>query len=148
MVPKYWHLTMANKIPGVTVLARGTQNHLLTMSVLVLSMAGLLLCAPARADNLDRYIGSELSRQRIAGLSIAVIKDGKVVKAQGYGLANVETGTPATADTVYKIASVSKCFLAVAVMMLVEDSKLRLDDTIDRYFPDAPATWKTITIRQ
>jgi Beta-lactamase class C and other penicillin binding proteins len=118
------------------------------MSVLVLSMAGLLLCAPARADNLDRYIGSELSRQRIAGLSIAVIKDGKVVKAQGYGLANVETGTPATADTVYKIASVSKCFLAVAVMMLVEDSKLRLDDTIDRYFPDAPATWKTITIRQ
>jgi CubicO group peptidase (beta-lactamase class C family) len=100
-----------------------------------------------RADALDAYLKAQVHRQRIAGLSVAIIRDGKIVKAKGYGLANLETGTPAAADTVYKIGSVSKSFLAAGIMLLVEESKLSLDDTINHYFPDAPETWNTITIR-
>lgn len=123
-------------------------RHIAAILALAASLLAPGVCAGARADALDNYIENQLHRQRIAGISLAVIKDGKIVKAKGYGAANIETGTPASADTVYKIGSISKCFFGVAIMMLAEDSRLRLDDTVARYFPDAPEAWKSITIRQ
>jgi CubicO group peptidase (beta-lactamase class C family) len=117
------------------------------VTVSVLFVLSLWTAPSARADALDDYLNSQLRRQRIAGLSVAVIENGRIVKARGYGLANLETGTPATANTVYKIASVSKSIMGVATMLLAEDGKLNLDDTIDRYFPDAPEAWKSITVR-
>ena len=103
--------------------------------------------ARCTAGNLDDYINSELHRQRIAGLSIVVIENGQIVKARGYGLANLETGDPATVETVYKIGSVSKSFLAAAVMLLAEDGKLKLEDSVDRYLESVPESWRSITIR-
>jgi D-alanyl-D-alanine carboxypeptidase len=118
------------------------------VAVSLLFVLSLLWSAPAaRADALDDYLNDQIRRQRIAGLSVAVIENGRIVKARGYGLANLETGTPATVNTVYKIASVSKSMMGVATMLLAEDGKLNLDETIDRYFPDAPEAWKAITVR-
>lgn len=114
------------------------------VSLVVLSFIGL---GSALADGVDDYVNSQLRRQRISGLSLAVIRDGQIVKAKAYGLANLETVTPASVETVYKIGSVSKCFVAAGVMLLVEDSKLSLDDTIDRFLDGAPEAWKAITIR-
>ncbi len=68
-------------------------------------------------------------------------------KTQGYGLANLELGTPATAETVFQIGSVSKQFIAAAVVLLSEDGKLSLDDPVTKYFGDAPDAWKGITVR-
>jgi CubicO group peptidase (beta-lactamase class C family) len=116
--------------------------------VIVALFLSQAMSVESRADALDRYAANQLKLQRIAGLSLAVVKGGKIVKAKGYGLANVETGTVATADTVYKIGSISKSFLAAAIMMLVEDGRLQLNDPIDRYCPGAPETWKSITIQQ
>lgn len=115
-----------------------------------LGLTLLLLIAATRssADAVDDYLARELRRQHIPGLSVAVIKDGRVVKAKGYGLANVETGTPAGPATVYKIASVSKQFLAAAVLLLVQDGKVGLDDRLAQYLEDAPAHWQPITVRQ
>jgi len=76
-----------------------------------------------------------------------VLQDGKIVKAKGYGFANLETSAPATPDTVYKIGSVSKCFIAAGIMLLVEDAKLGLDDPIGRYLDGVPDAWRAITIR-
>jgi CubicO group peptidase (beta-lactamase class C family) len=101
----------------------------------------------AAADEADDYIGAQMRRRHIPGLSLAVIRDGKVVKAQGYGLANVETGTPATPETVYKIASLSKQFLAAGILLLERDGKLGLDDRADKYLDGAPGAWSDITIR-
>jgi len=98
-------------------------------------------------DPVDQYIKVEMQRRHIAGLSLAVIKKGKILKARGYGLANVETATPATTETVYKIGSLSKQFLAVAIMLLAQDGKLHLDDKISKYLDGTPATWKDIAIR-
>ena len=70
------------------------------------------------------------------------------MKAAGYGVANLETNTPATTQTVYKTASLSKPVIATAVMLLVQDGKISLDDNVGKYLDDAPETWKRITVRQ
>ncbi len=100
-------------------------------------------------QRVDAYINGEMQKgHNIAGLSLAVVKDGRIVKATGYGLANIETGTPATAKTVYKIASVSKQFLGAGIMLLQQDGKLHLDDKVSLYITGTPNAWKDISIRQ
>lgn len=83
----------------------------------------------------------------IPGLSLAIVRDGAVLRASGYGLANLEHGTPATAATVYEIGSNTKQLTAAAVMMLVEEGRISLGDPLTRYFPQAPASWRAITVR-
>jgi len=102
----------------------------------------------ARADAVDDTIRAEMRDQHIPGLSLAVVRGGKVVKAQGYGLASIELNAPATADTVYRLASVTKPIVATAVLLLVRDGKLGIDDKIGRYLEKTPEAWREITIRQ
>jgi hypothetical protein len=73
--------------------------------------------APLAADEIDDYVAKQIEGQNIPGLSLAVVKNGKVIKAKGYGLANLEWNVPATADTAYQLASVSKQFTATAIML-------------------------------
>ncbi|HWN98872.1 MAG TPA: serine hydrolase domain-containing protein [Blastocatellia bacterium] len=107
----------------------------------------VLVAISARADQLDDYIKSEMEKQHIPGLSIAIVRDGKVIRAQGYGLANVELNVPATAQTVFRIGSVSKQFIATGIMLLVEEGKVSLDDKVGKYLEGTPDTWKEITVR-
>jgi len=104
--------------------------------------------ASAIAAPVDDFIKSEMRKLNIPGLSLAVIKDRKIIKLAGYGLANVETGTPATPDSVYKIASLSKPFIATAVLLLVDENKVRLEDKVSQYLDATPEAWKGITVRQ
>lgn len=94
----------------------------------------------------DAFVQSELQRQRIPGAAVGVYRDGKLTKAQGYGLANVEWEAAVTPDTIFQSGSVGKQFTATAVMMLVEEGKVSLDDPIKKYFPDAPETWNDIKV--
>jgi D-alanyl-D-alanine carboxypeptidase len=113
------------------------------MAVLVLAAAA----GSARADAVDDFLKAEMSKRHIPGLSVVVVRDGKAIKTKGYGLANVETGTRATPDTVYELASVTKPFTAVAVMMLVEEGKVGLEESVLTYLPDLPEAWKPVTVR-
>lgn len=110
-------------------------------------VAGAARQAQTLDDAIDRYILEEMHRQQIPGLSLAVVKNGHVVKARGYGLANVELDAPATEHTIYQSGSVGKQFTAAAVLLLVEDGKLSLEDHITKFFPKAPPSWRDITIR-
>ena len=101
----------------------------------------------AWADPTDDFIKAEMKSQNIPGLSLVVIKDGEIIKAEGYGLANRALQIPATPETVYKIASVSKQFIAAGIMLLVQEGKLAIDDPVGKYLEGTPATWKAITIR-
>ena len=83
----------------------------------------------------------------IPGLSLAIVRDGRITKTQGYGFANLELRVHATKETVYEIGSNTKQFTAAAIMMLVEDGKIHLEDPIVKYFPEAPEAWSDITIR-
>lgn len=108
----------------------------------------LLIATPAvaRADQADDYIKTQMDRFHLPGLSLIVIKDGRIIKAQGYGLADVESRLPAHADTVYN-GSVSKQFIATGMMLLVQDGRVELDDPISHYLDDTPPAWAAITIR-
>jgi CubicO group peptidase (beta-lactamase class C family) len=102
---------------------------------------------PVRADPTDDLVREEMKRQKVPGLTLAVVKDGKVVKVEGYGLANVEHQVPAKRETVYQSGSVGKQFAAAAVLLLAEDGKLKLDDLISKHLPDVPEAWKAVTVR-
>ena len=99
------------------------------------------------STRIDDYIRAEMQAQKIPGLSLAVIKNGEIVLAKGYGLANVEHQVPAKPETIFQSGSMGKQFTATAVMMLVEEGKLSLDDKITKFFPDSPEAWRNITVR-
>ncbi len=107
----------------------------------------LLQTAAVRADKVDDFVKAEMQKQRIPGLSLAVVKEGKILKAEGYGLANVEHKIPARPDTVFKIGSVSKQFIATGIMLLVQEGKISLDDKVGKYLDGTPESWSAITIR-
>lgn len=104
------------------------------------------LAGPVRADRVDEYLASQMERRQIPGVSLTVIRDGKTIKAQGYGLANLELRVPVTPETVFEIGSLTKQFTATCVMMLAEEGKVALDDTIGKYL-EVPESWKAITVR-
>lgn len=116
---------------------------ILGLTVLLVALAS----APARSDQVDDYIQAEMQKRRIPGLTLGVIRDGKVVKQKAYGLANVELNVPAAPETVFQIASTTKTFTAAAVLKLVEEGKLSLDDKITKWLPELPAAWSGVTVR-
>jgi CubicO group peptidase (beta-lactamase class C family) len=81
------------------------------------------------------------------GCAVGVSRNGALVFANGYGMANLETNTPITSSSIFHVASVSKQFTAMAVMLLARDGKLSLDDDIRRYVPEVPDYGHKITIR-
>jgi CubicO group peptidase (beta-lactamase class C family) len=102
---------------------------------------------PVTAQQIDAVVTAELKKQEIPGAAVAVIHKGKEVVAKGYGLANVEHKVPVTADTIFQAGSVGKQFTAAVILLLAEQKKLKLDDPITNFFPDAPFRWSKITVR-
>jgi CubicO group peptidase (beta-lactamase class C family) len=100
-----------------------------------------------RADAIDDYINTEIARQHVPGLALGIMRHGQVVRAQGYGFATLEHHVPVHPDTVFETGAVGMQFTAVAVMLLVDDGKLRLDDPVRKFLPDAPRTWTPMTVR-
>jgi CubicO group peptidase (beta-lactamase class C family) len=102
---------------------------------------------PTLYDTVDRFVRAELARQRIPGMSVAVLRGDSVLLARGYGVANVEQRVPATDSTVYGVGSVTKQFTAAAIVLLSQQGRLRLEDPITHYLPEGSAVWKGVTIR-
>ncbi len=101
---------------------------------------------PTAEQRIDAFVRDEMQRQRIPGIAIGIVNKGEV-SARGYGYANLEHFVPVTDETIFQSGSLGKMFTAAAVMLLVEDGKLALTDPITKFFPDAPVTWKAITVR-
>ncbi len=116
-------------------------------AAIVALLVGSCASLSAEADKIDDYLAAQMRQLHIPGLSLAIVRDGRITKEQGYGFANVELKARATKETVYEIGSNTKQFTAAAIMMLVEDGKVHLEDAITKYFPEAPEAWHGITIR-
>jgi serine beta-lactamase-like protein LACTB len=103
---------------------------------------------------LDAFVTREVEQKRLPALSIALVDDQKIVWARGYGYQDPARKMPATAETVYRVGSVSKLFTDVAVMRLVEKGVLDLDAPVTKYLPDFKPSplpgkrTKPITLRQ
>jgi CubicO group peptidase (beta-lactamase class C family) len=110
----------------------------------------VLVAATAPADTLgrvDELVRAEMARERVPGVAVAIVDHGDVVKAEGYGLANVENEVPVRPDTIFQSGSLGKQFTAATVMTLVEEGKIGLEDSIAKYFPEAPEAFHAIKVR-
>ncbi|MFN3834811.1 MAG: serine hydrolase domain-containing protein [Glycocaulis sp.] len=125
--------------------------------LLALVLLPLLLWVPAPAlagdqpsaleAAVDAFAAGLIEERQTPGLSIGVARAGDTLLVRGYGLANLEHGVPVHADTVFRIGSVTKQFTAAAILLLVEDGHMSLDDTLEAYFPDFPRGGE-VTVRQ
>ena len=128
-----------------------TKTLLRDLLAALISIA-LLFVVPCVAQQdvsakIDPYVKAEMRRQQIPGLSVAVVRDGKIALVKSYGFSNVEHQILVKPETVFQSGSIAKQFTAAAVMILVEEGKLSIDDKIDKFFADAPESWKNITVR-
>jgi D-alanyl-D-alanine carboxypeptidase len=103
--------------------------------------------AYAQSDSVDAFVRDFIGRHKIPGASVSVVHHGGVVKAAGYGLASLELNVAATGHSVFEIGSMSKQVTAEAVMMLVEEGKLGLDDPLSQYLTGLPENWRDIRLR-
>src|SRR5262245_37446718 len=96
----------------------------------------------AAVAELEKLIAHEVADKRLPALSVALVDDQQVVWAKGFGFRDSAMKIPATAETVYRVGSVSKLFTDVAVMQLVEEGKLDLDAPVAKYVPDFKPAYK------
>ena len=99
------------------------------------------------ADELDDRIRDLMAERHIPGAAVAVIKNGRIVKMSGYGVASIEFNVPVTSETVFEIGSVSKQMTAAGIMLLVQEGKVNLDERISQYLPDTPQVWGDVKVR-
>jgi CubicO group peptidase (beta-lactamase class C family) len=109
-------------------------------------LAALFLMHAAHASDLKQEVERALPKS--IGACVLAIDHGEVVLKEGFGLADVESRDPCTPETNFRMASVSKQFTAMAVMLLVDLGKLDLGDTLDKFFPGGPKYWEKITVEQ
>lgn len=118
----------------------------------VLIAVAMTSTLPAQARNdvagADAWIRSQLATRRIPGMAVAAIRDGKVVMNRAYGRASIEHAVPVTPATRFIIASTTKAWAATAVMMLVEQGKVGLDQPIGELLPALPNAWQQVPVRR
>lgn len=95
-------------------------------------------------DGIKSHLG-KLTVDELPGMAVLVARDGKIVYQGGFGFADLEKKIPVTADTKFRIGSVSKQFTAAAILRLAEEGKLSLADPLEKHFPGFP---KGVTLRQ
>ena len=88
----------------------------------------------------DDFVREKMTANHIPGLSLAVVRDGKIVLTEGYGMANLELSAPVTEKTAFAIYSIAKTFTGVTTMMLVKEGKISLEDPISKQLAGLPAT--------
>jgi CubicO group peptidase (beta-lactamase class C family) len=101
-----------------------------------------------RERDIDAYIETEMAKNRVPGLAMAIIGRGETLYSRGYGVADLADQAPVTVETVFQSGSTGKQFTAMAVMMLAAEGRLDYGAGIRSFFPDAPETWEAITIRR
>lgn len=99
-------------------------------------------------DEVARTVRAEMAKQHIPGLALLVSQNGVPIREQGFGLASLELNVPVTPKTIFQSGSIGKQFTATAVMLLMEDGKIGLNDPLSKYFADRPVWWKDVTIRE
>ena len=122
------------------------------LALVALASAGLLVSRGTAQSSrslvaIDQYVRDEIRRQRIPAVSVAVLRNGRVILARGYGYANLEHRVPATDSTVYQSGSLGKQFTATLILQLADSGRLALDDPIRRYLPEGPPRWDSVTVR-
>ncbi len=129
---------------------------LLPLAPLLLASAGCAARAPALssdardsapADPVDAYVQAVMEKHHVPGAAVAVVREGRLEKLATYGVADLESEAKVGPDTAFQLASATKVFTGTLVMRLVQEGTLELDAPLSKYLPDAPESWKALTVR-
>ncbi|MBM3812915.1 MAG: beta-lactamase family protein [Acidimicrobiia bacterium] len=116
------------------------------MTRLLLLIAGAALCfAQGLPSKVDELVGAYQKSNKFMG-TVLVARDGKVLHAKGYGCANLEHDVPNKPETKFRLGSITKQFVALAILQLEERGKLQVTDSICLYIGNCPEAWKPVTI--
>lgn len=144
-LPSWSHLTTADAPPDPM-----NSIHIVISAALTIGAASIVAAQQPSNDSTRVAVSRILAPWSATdgpGCAVGVSRDGKVVFQNGYGLANLELDVPITPGSIFHVASVSKQFTAAAIMLLVRDGKLSLDDDVRKHLPELPDYGHRITIR-
>lgn len=114
-------------------------------ALLLVALLGFFSASRGYADGIDDLIRDEMELRKIPGLALGITHKGKEIRRE-YGFANLEHNVPVKGETAFEIGNINGQFTAAAIMILVEDGRLSLDDPITRYLPTAPDAWNKVTV--
>ena len=100
------------------------------------------------SQQVDSFLKAKMKYSRIPGMQVAIIKNGKIIKLAAYGTANIPFNIPVTVNTLFPINSMTKCFTGTALVKLIENGQIKLDDYASVYLSNLPESWHRITIKQ
>ncbi len=123
-------------------------QKLIKLSLLAIIPAITLMCSTAHADEIDDFIQAKMAERKIPGMQLAVVRNNEIIKTASYGFSNLQHSVSVDKDTVFPIASMTKGFVGVAIMQLVEQGKIDLSQQISSYLPDLPQQWQSVTVKQ
>lgn len=96
---------------------------------------------------IDNYVKETIKTNQIPGLAVGVIKDGKVIFEQYYGVENLEDGKKVSPDSMFRIYSTSKIMTDVGIFQLIEQKKLSLEDPVSEYVENLPKDWQNVKVK-
>ena len=114
----------------------------------ILVLATQYALAAQASDEVAHVVRAEMEKQHIPGLALLVSRNGVPLRAEGFGLASLELNVPVKPETIFQSGSIGKQFTAAAVMLLVEEGNIGLNDPLAQYFPEGPGWWSGVTIRE
>lgn len=121
----------------------------LYLPISVMALTTLFMPFTANAKQaLNEYIKKVMAERNIPGLQLAVVKDSKIVKLDGYGFADLQHKVPVTNETLFPINSMTKGFTGVAIVQLAERGLIDLNDSIGEHLLNLPKAWHPLTIKQ
>jgi CubicO group peptidase (beta-lactamase class C family) len=128
-----------------------TIRHISIFSLIALCFVSLAAAQSAPLAGLDEYIEKARQEWKIPGMSVAIIKDDKIVYAKGFGVRKLGDPTPVDEKTLFAIGSSSKAFTSASLAILVDEGKLKWDDPVTKYLPEFelydPYVTRELTIR-
>jgi len=147
MIPSTLRRATAATLASVLLVACGGADK--TSEPVVLPPVSTAPAGMQQADNpaVDAYIQAKMVEGNIPGVSLAVMDNGKLLYAKSYGYADLAGRVPARPEHRFEIGSISKTFVAVATMLLVEEGKINLDEKISTYIGPILPSWEAITVR-
>jgi CubicO group peptidase (beta-lactamase class C family) len=127
------------------------QNKMKKLFIYAFALLSLNAFSQITSEQIDEVANKTLKAFNVPGIAVAVIKDGKVIHAKGYGVKSLQTNEPVDENTLFGIASNSKAFTTTALSILIDEGKLKWDDKVIQYLPDFmmydPYVTKEFTIR-
>jgi CubicO group peptidase (beta-lactamase class C family) len=123
----------------------------LCVTLFLFALPGSVNAQPKAAplpQRINKLVEEQVKATHVPGYALTVVLKGQTLLQKGYGLADIENGVPVTPRTVFGLASVTKTFTGLALLLLVEEGKVKLDDTLGKYLPQLVPKWRNLTIAQ